>query len=402
MNSQHSWQNYFDLVFNKNDYIKYVQKIFDDINEKILTVEMIRHYKRKYFMNNVIIGITDILIKQAKIRNGISIKFFNTIDWNNFILSEVYQLSTKNDDIKSSEEQKEIISQICYKNVNNINFKDSFSYENNGRTFTITNMSIYLYHFMCLFKLRYQNEILLDMLEFNRYNNTDDFISNQNWIVSLLPKYKVKKRIIENIQTKKLYSDTLQFHMYYILNERVKDLGQYVRPYLLDRKLDYYQKSIIIQYMIFDIGIEKIIEEYLPQVDFETEKEIIRISNEEYQRHIIAYISKKVKRVRKIEKKLFYCKYLIFNNQLEGLKIYYSLIKKEMCALDDDVTEIINTISHISSIDCLKPILDIYFLSYQADFKNHKHRNPPNECKNALINIAMSDIKKNSHSKTIT
>ena len=88
-------------------------------------------------------------------------------DWDSVILGEVYEIlkNEKNKQLISSQ-QKDCIIEICNKLLPKVNYREAIKYSNNN-SFSVNWLSIYLHYFRYKFNIKYPEDKLLDMLEFD-------------------------------------------------------------------------------------------------------------------------------------------------------------------------------------------------------------------------------------------
>lgn len=395
-------QDYFNSIFNKEKFFLNLKEYLEHLNLKDLSRIEKSEIKKIdddfYDDNDKYNYIIDFLRRYDRKSDCILIADLEKIDWDYFILVESYNILTLNNNINISFQQKVKINSICQKYLNKISFRNAIKYKNDGSSST-SYLSVYLWTMKHKLNLQYSENVLLDMLSFE-WGYIDGKTVGINYIIEALPEYKIRNRIIDNVKTKKMYGDVLKNHVNYCIEHDINDLSEYFINYLIDKKLKYYDKQEIIEYIIKFYPIELIKNNLLDIVDFETRIHLIDKIYKVDKEVILDYIEIKCRKTKKTDDKIIYLKYLVKSGNLNGLEKYYNLLKKQMCCVDLKncyQNTIKDALSRVDNINCLDIISKIYLLTYSPNFKDNKFESIYSGCKEAFIKIALSNIQQNSH-----
>ena len=397
-----SVQDYFDSIFNKEEFFlnlkDYLKHLHLKDPSKLEKSEIKKIDDEFYDDNDKYNYIIEFLRRFDRKSDCILIEDLEKIDWDYFILTESYNILILNNDITISSQQKEKINCICQKYLNKISFRNAIKYKNDGSSST-SYLSVYLWAMKYRLNLQYSEDVLLDMLSFE-WGYIDGKTVGINYIIEAIPEYKVRNRIIDNIKTKKMYGAVLKNHVNYCIEHDINDLSEYFIKYLIEKKLTYYDKQEIIEYIIKFYPKKLIKNNLLDMVDFETRIHLIdKIYNVDKE-FILDYVEIKCRNAKKINNKIIYLKYLVKSGNLYGLEKYYKLLKKKMSCVDLEncyQNTIIDALSQVENIKCLDIISKIYLLTYSPNFKDNKFESVYSGCKEAFIKMALSNIKQNSH-----
>ena len=391
-------QDYFDSIFNKEKFFLNLKEYLEHLNLKDLSRIEKSEIKKIDNDNDKYNYIIDFLRRYDRKSDCILIADLEKIDWDYFILVESYNILTLNNNINISFQQKVKINSICQKYLNKISFRNAIKYKNDGSSST-SYLSVYLWTMKHKLNLQYSENVLLDMLSFE-WGYIDGKTVGINYIIEALPEYKIRNRIIDNVKTKKMYGDVLKNHVNYCIEHDINDLSEYFINYLIDKKLKYYDKQEIIEYIIKFYPIELIKNNLLDIVDFETRIHLIDKIYKVDKEAILDYIEIKCRKTKKTDDKIIYLKYLVKSGNLNGLEKYYNLLKRQMCCVDLKncyQNTIKDALSQVDNINCLDIISKIYLLTYSPNFKDNKFESIYSGCKEAFIKIALSNIQQNSH-----
>ncbi len=399
-------QDYFDSIFKKEIFFLNLKEYLDHLNLKnpsqIERAEIKKIDDEFYDDNDKYNYIIDFLRRYDRKSDCILIADLEKIDWDYFILLESYNILILNNDINVSVQQKEKINSICQKYLKKISFRNAIKYKNDGSSST-SYLSVYLWTMKHRLNLQYSENVLLDMLSFE-WGYIDHQPVGINYIIAAVPEYKIRNRIIDNIKTKKMHGDVLKNHVNYCIEHDINDLAEFFIKYLTNKKIKYYEKHEIIEYILKFYPIELIKNNLLDIVDFDTRICLINGIYKIDKNLILDYIEIKCRNTKKINNKIIYLKYLIKSSNLKGLEKYYDLLKKEMCCVDIKncyQNTIKDALSQVDSIKCLDIISKIYLLTYSPKFKDNKFESIYSGCRDAYIKIAFSNIQENSYLKVI-
>lgn len=395
-----SKQDFFNTLFNINDFIDCFNEFKRESKLDNITSEKVKKIDYMVFEDNEKLREMQHFLWGVKKEKVINEEYIRTFNWDWVILNETYQYLTMDKNIKISEEQKNIISVICEEKALEINFENSITYKESGEGFSTSHINIYLWYFRNKFDLLYPENVLLDMLDFD-WTMEDYRHVGIDYILNSVPEEKVQARIINNIKTKIMYDGVLKNQVDYCIQKQIKGLSVCLEKYLLDDKLSTYQKENVINYLLFNSGADSVVKNYLNKVNFETENLIIQKIYELEPTKIIEYLEEKLKYETEDSKIILYSKYLIKCNKLSGLKSYQKLLIKNKKDIDKSFNDSLkDALSKVNSIELLDTIIEMFLLTFNKDFKDNRFDSLYNGCKNAMINIGLSDIKNSSYDVT--
>lgn len=401
VNQVESEQDFFNTLFNIDDFISCLNDFKQIIGQEFITGKLVKEIKYCEFRQNKKLYEMLRFLKRLDTDHIITDNYIKSLNWDLIILSESYNYLTKKTKIEISDLQRSLINDICIRQLQYNSFQSSIKYENSGEQFSTSYMIIYLWYFRNMFNFSYPENVLLDMLDFD-WAMEDGKSIGIDYITINVSEYKVTDRIINNVKEKTMYNGVLKNHVGYCLNKKIKDLSIYLNKYLLDKSISTYYKDIIVNYLLFDQGAETLIVDYLDKVDFETETLIISRVFEQKNYCLVDILEEKLEKEVDDKRLILYIKYLIKYNKLSGLQKYYELLRKNKKNIDRDYgNNIVSSLSDVNAIDLTDEIIKIYLLTYDVEFKEGKFESVSSSCKNALINIGLSNIEENSHIVTI-
>lgn len=393
-------QDYFDSMFDENLFISNITAYLNllNIDSHNISIDKIKEKEEDNFdLYNEHHYISHFL-KNFTRDNNFSITDVKNMNWDYFILANSYMYINTNNPVNVTSEKKEKIIKICKKLVRNVDFRNAI--KRNGNSFTCNSYAIYLSYFGVNYDIDYSRKVLLDMINFNWDFN--DYQSNTfNYLKGKIDHLSFKERVVDNI--KNIYMDhyILKDHIKYCDENNISNLTSYLFKYLNNANIFSDTKSIIVDYIIKDKGIDYLYD-FLNKLDFETRIIILNKANIIAENKWYLYTKKKYSNSYKQEQKLEYLKLLIKNKDLWALKRYKSLIKKANKYIDnndyDTFSKIINEFNDIRLLDT---VLNIYLITLFEGFKDIDFHSLNSACTNSLYKIAISNVDKDTHKSVI-
>lgn len=389
---ENSEQVFFDAIFSKDTFLDLFHEFLRYIGKESISYNEVESLGYNDFHDNEKFFRMEKFLMTFENYKKIDQEAILKMNWDHFIITYTYTMLDQNKDLKVNEEQKNMLRKICLNLLNEYNFKDPITYKyskNSGISETTSWYYIYLWYFKQCFNFKYPEPVLLNMLEFEHFKK-DYTKGGINYIEKDIGKHKVKKRIIENLKNKIFYNQVLENHIEYCLKLKFKKMSSYLEKYLFDQKIKSYNKRIIIKYMVFDLGGKVFIENYmdkLSKVDLETHFLCLEIIDETCSNEVKLYLKSKINRVRREDKVLTYCKYLIRNRDFNGLLKYYEFLLEKMENKDRDFRKALSCVDDIKYLDIIS---SLYILTFSPDFKDSKFHSAHSGCQEAFEAIALN------------
>lgn len=398
-------QDYFDAIFDKNNFILEIKKYLHSINldGDLIDKDQIKLIEEDFYDDNDKYNyIIDFLRNFRRKEKVILLSDIEKIDWDYFIICESYNILREEKDINVSQEQKGIIERICIKYLEKFSFKNAIKYKS-CKSISTSYLAIFTWYFRYKFNFNYPEDVLLDMLSF-------DWVTEEHqafgigYIEESVAQNKIKSRIVDNIKTQVMDGDVLKNHINYCIKNNIQDLSEYLIKYLLNKNLQFYEKDLIIDYILKDKGVYYTINELLTKTDYDTELRIIDKIFKIRLDLIIPFIERKARNSRNQDKKITYLKYLIKANNKYGISKYYELIKKSMQYIDVNhcyENSIKDALANVNDISLIDIISDIYLLTHDSNFKDNRFEGIYSGCRQSFINMAFSNLKNDSYNITL-
>lgn len=249
----------FNLVFNRDELLKEIKKIFIDNQSNELTLKQVFDLKNKWYRDKNYHSLTNTTLRTvldfARIEDPITfvqIEELLKIDSNHLKL-----IKGKIDENKPiqqvSLEQIEIIKNKCkiliselerenYENVIKVDNSQqkSFSYfsKNYGKIkilyfFSLKYFEIQFDKYFYINTLQYSGSLNLKNTEKNVFEHIREQIGSED---------EFKLLVSENIKSKNLDFSTLEYHCNYIVEEQVDEFYEFVGSAIIDYKIGYFDK----------------------------------------------------------------------------------------------------------------------------------------------------------------
>lgn len=253
-------QEDFDLLFDKRNLLLKIKEIFDEYGTHIDST-LIRNIDKEWYEKNghhKRINFANSLLKKFIYEKKITVEFkdIEQILENEQIIiteikSQIQTLNNSNNNFTISKEQEAFIYSWYRKASNEIRFDKVIGY------ITINNFNILqdynklktILFFLNKFNFDQSQEFLIDSIEFFDVNISSEENNNLELLKSKMNNNDLfNKRIIENLNNKKLFSFILDKHIQYALDNNLTKTFPKIREYFLmeeyggniDKKLEQY------------------------------------------------------------------------------------------------------------------------------------------------------------------
>jgi len=207
-----------EIIFDKNEFLKEVEKIFDGEGIEEISFEDIenllieRYGEDKY--NEFVMRELRNYLEQNKDEKWKLDNLKNKItqwDYERFTIGHVFNLLYHGSELELSKEQIAVIKDFCLKNLKKVNFRDAL--EEKDKVTSANCFAVRLWYFLRKFNFGYPEEVLLDMLSF-------DWIEDQQYIgidylESKLSPEKIRERILDNFNKGIKVEAVLKNHIIY-------------------------------------------------------------------------------------------------------------------------------------------------------------------------------------------
>jgi len=207
-----------EIIFDKNEFLKEVEKIFDGEGKEEISFEdienlLIESYDIDKYNEFVMQELSyylernkDIKWKLDNLKNKI-----NQCDYEWFAIERVFNLLYHGSKLELSKEQIAVIKDYCLKNLKKVDFEDALKPTDEG--VATSKFATMLWCFLRKFDFVYPEEVLLDMLSFDSIE--DQQYVGIDYLESKLPSEKIRDRILDNLNSGIKVEAVLKNHINY-------------------------------------------------------------------------------------------------------------------------------------------------------------------------------------------
>jgi len=358
-------QSDIDLLFDKSAFLDALKHIFDIEQKQTFTkTELLnlRHYRwdHPYFSDLVF----DSLIRIAKgetISLEMAYQIVNSWNWELFCTSKIFDTLENDKEIVLSTVHKDWIENWCYANLNKVDFKTAFITKPNGE-FEANRLAIYLWYFLRKLNLRYPDNVLLDMLSFDWFE--EHHMLGIKYIEERLSKTYITIRVLENLKEAIKNDYVLKNHIDYCKRHNIKE----VLPFALSEITNSARNNILRQAAletVYELS-ETLsdLEHVLPKTTDDFKWNIVEYlveRNSQYSHEFLLGILENGDEQERFKAS----NYLIKLQELEGLKYYVNWIKRNKKFPERPFDKsLLLTLKILESVPFLVELLKI---SYQKD-----------------------------------
>ncbi|KKK89775.1 hypothetical protein LCGC14_2729720, partial [marine sediment metagenome] len=205
-------QRDFDLLFNKQEVIDEIKRIFEFENKLAFTTKELFKLRTKHwpdlYYSDLAVKILRIIAKDEKIKLENAIESISSWDWDWFCITQIYEKLVNNVEIIISIQQKDWIANWCSFVLDKVDFKNAIN-KTGEKTYSIRTGAICLWYFFRKFNLEYPKHVLLDMLSFDYDRQGIEYLEDY------LDETEMSTRVLENLEENIIIDDVLKNHFDY-------------------------------------------------------------------------------------------------------------------------------------------------------------------------------------------
>jgi len=207
-----------EIIFNKSEFLKEVEKIFDGEGKEEISFEdienlLIESYDKDKYNEFVMRELSYYLEqnKNVKWKLGNLKNKINQIDYEWFTIKHVFNLLYHGSELELSKERIVVIKDYCLKNLKKVDFKDALKTTDKGAV--TSEFATMLWYFLRKFNFVYPEEVLLDMLSFD-WLEGNQFVGI-DYLEGNLSTEKIRDRILDNLNKGIKVEEVLKNHINY-------------------------------------------------------------------------------------------------------------------------------------------------------------------------------------------
>jgi hypothetical protein len=237
-------QRDIELVFNKELFLEEISRIFKISNKEKLTLSELSHLELEHFEDNfseLVIHLLYKIVDDKTVSLEDAIEHINGLNWDYFVIVEVYGILSRDEGICLKQEQKQYVSDWCLSHVHDVEFKKSIS--ETDKRITTDRTAILLWYFLRKFDLSYPVNVLLDMISFDSFDLGTEFVGIE-YLERRLSPQEMKTRILENLNEGIEYDFVLENHIIFCKNHRVKQILQFTPDIISDANRAYSTRKL--------------------------------------------------------------------------------------------------------------------------------------------------------------
>lgn len=326
-------QRKIQMIFDKNEFLKEVEKIFDSECKKELSYEELNHillYRwkeqegekyndfvidelRKYFMSDVNKKWTLDSLKEE----------IDKLDYEWFTIAHIFDLLYHGTNVELSKEQRAFIKDYCLKNLQRVNFKNALKQED--RTTTANGLATILWYFLRKFEFDYPKDILLDMLSFD-WREEGKYIG-MNYLIERLPQEDVKNRIIKNLKHGVSVNQVLKNHISYCKKYHVLEAKELIQKIIENKNIETEDRLLALETIIILNDSTEFLEKLLctdeQKIFVEVAKILLSRGNKKCMKKLLENLS-----FDKGDLALDSARLLIEKQNIKAVKFYADFIKR--------------------------------------------------------------------------
>lgn len=259
-------QGYFDTLFDKEKREKLFNELILKIEDNEATANQILELCRDIEYESPLGKLKTAIYHYDY--NGKIVEFFDSIDLEDFIIWSASKYLKNKTFVIPTKEQKEILSNILYRKIDNTTFLNAVKYTENG--LTIRCRVPHLLTLIVYLDLNVKHEILLQLSEL-----PDFFVKEQigidkfSYLLSKLSFQDLKSFLVKNVESGKVKDMVLEDHIEFFDKMRDEALSVCALKVIKEEQDNFQLRYSAWQYIYHLYGAEYLDSEILPFVDSE-------------------------------------------------------------------------------------------------------------------------------------
>lgn len=402
-------QQYFDTLFNKDQYNNLIYQLIDlcqtpkvkykDLIDEFKLIKDYDQYDKKWELQRLVFDISNCNFDDDLVANFIK----NVKNWGGFAINKMYYLLSNNSNICTSSQQELYIIDYCKNEIRKIDFQMEVG---SGSSSSVSWRVRYVAFFSAYFNIKYELSIYHLLARVPNYYFEKQLSINDafpNYILAHVGEFELNSIIEENIRKKNICFDVAELYLKYCKRHNMKVAVTLANDICNNVEAKAWTKRTALEYLKYIKGQEYIYDLYLETKDEVLFSEIVNLSykckNPRLEKRMCDVNSQS-------ENGIKYLQELIEMESSYGLKKYYQLSKELMSIPDytkgDNIFILTDAISSIQTVMFLPEIIQLKELLFLKGFKDNDTFGLHYSLRKAFENIALSNFEKTLKSLTIS
>lgn len=385
-----AFNKFIGMLFNRDSFVSTIKEYLNIIEKNNVKDEDIRDIERENWEEEKPIDYVLTEIRRAIGKSTVSknklIQYFESRNWQEYVISNLYSYMSNGWEVNLSEEQKKDIQDWCIEKLKTLDYRTALHSE--GTTWN----AVYVWFFLREFNFIYPNDVLLDLLSF-------DWFDSHNWIgteylESMLTENQIKTRILENFKFGE-HRDRVVFNfLKYSRKVKLQEVMVYLEDILINSLYSNETRKLALTIcMELIYSLDKLLQ-IVPKINdnfkWEMMNEIVG-SHRIDAKQILKKIFVDSDELDKLRATFFLLKY----QDMEALKFYVDTVKSKK-----SVPHLIWNlpdygIPNLNVIESLPYLIDLLKVTYQKDFIDNDIYSLNSAILNTLFNISVEKPEKN-------
>ncbi|MHB8580000.1 MAG: alpha/beta hydrolase [Ignavibacteriaceae bacterium] len=376
-----------EMLFDKELFKKEIKLIFDNIGRGIISSDEIHKIKQNNwpdhkFANKAINVVMELspngYVNYNSIENYIN-KLYS--DESVYIISEVYEILSANNENILDTTQIDLIKNWCSKHLYDIDFRTALKVGKNGRQTTSTT-AIYLHFFLIRLNLDYPKDVLLDMLSFDWEDKGIGYLENK------IKPEDIKKRIILNFRE---YYDNLSplvlmNYFNYGKKRQLKEFIQFALKTITNMNILLNTRISALEMVVSLSSTNSELEQILPECNDEFKWKVIEKLHDGNSNILENYLLTLLDDDED-EDKMKASRFLIEIQNLKGLEYYTKQILNERKYIVRHFDR--RPLAKLKIIEALPFLLQLLDINYDKDFYYENYNDLYSDVLHGFTSISM-------------
>lgn len=355
-------QKEFNLLFNKDSFIREIKMIFEEEHEESFTPDELLHLRPDEWPQErysvLVLNALRRMAESGSITFDQALEKINNFDWEWFSISKIYEKLSNNEQLIVTAAQMEYISNWCYSYLSKVDFKKAIE-KTGDSSYSIRWNAIYLWFFYRKFKLEYPKAILLDMLSFDYARTGIEYLEK------VIPAADICERILQNLKDGIDINDVLKNHIEYCARHNICGVLPFAFKEIKNTKADSEIRHISLE-TILSIDtklteLESALNDIKDKFKWKVVDELITRKSQ----YVSDYLRELFKQ-GEIDDKITATKYLIKLQDINALEYYVEWIKEKK-KFDREMYNA-SPLGSLTTANAIPSLIKLLKLTYQKTF----------------------------------
>lgn len=382
-------QKDFSLLFDEEKFVFEVKQIFENEQKTELAkddiLELFGYDEEGNKYSQLALRFLYNLARPTKLVSlEKAITVLESMEWDWYSISKIYENLRNNSDISVSQEQQKIIEYWCRRNLEKVDYRTVLVASGNGGAST-SNSAIFLWYFLRKFDLQYPKSVLLDMLSFDWPD--ESVSSGWEFYEARLNEVELAERVLENLQIGIRNDDVLQNHLNFSRKQQLEEAVPFALEVIADEGYRWTTRNFALEFVLERSSTLIHLEQVLLRIQDDFRWDVVSKLVERDSTYCRKFLLELLENSGDEKDRLVAAEYLMRLQEFIGLQYLVCHISRENRYHNDQRS--LSPLLSLKMIEAVPSLLNLLSVTYRPDFEQQdRFSSLENVIWNALTNLA--------------